>query len=69
MGGKIFPRTQTKKDCKDLMRKCLKKNRITENFSDALGVPLLGKGLQVHIRHSEVCEQGRCLCHAESNDG
>ena len=51
------------------MRKCLKKNHITEIFSDALGVPLLGKGLQVRSRHSEVYEQGRCLSHAESNDG
>ena len=45
------------------------KNRITENFSNALGVLLVGKGLQVRSLRSEVCEQGRCPCHAELNDG
>ncbi len=45
------------------------KNRVNENFLDAEEVPLVGKGLQVRSLRNEVCEQGRCPCHAESNDG
>ena len=45
------------------------KNYVNENFLDAVEVPLVGKGLQVRSLRNEVCEQGRCPCHAESNDG
>ena len=51
------------------MRKCLEKNHITVIFSDALEVPLVGKGLQVRSPHSEVYVRGRLPSHAESNDG